>query len=92
MRYNRETESVPKIIRNSTINLYLNSNQHFRVLLKLLPYFYLKKDIMFSIGNGQPMQGTSTVPIVSAHFSINQSVDFYTVAKAVQPLQEPPCQ
>ena len=69
---------MPKIIRNSTINLYLNSNQHFRVLLKLLPYFYLKKIFIFSIGNGQPIQETSTVPIVSAHFSINQSVDFYS--------------
>jgi len=61
-------ESMPKIIINDdTTNLFLKKcNQHFAnfktltvsecCVIKLLPYFYLKIYLYFSIGNGQPRE------------------------------------
>jgi len=41
--------------------------------MKLLPYILFEKYVnIFIIGNGQPLRGTGTVPIVSAHFRLDR--------------------
>ena len=73
-------ETVPKIIINNTVNLlfktavsiFLISNHNsLRVLFdKIASVYFIRENILyFSIGYGHwPAQGTSTVPVVSAHF------------------------
>ena len=60
-----KTESVPKIIINNTINLFLKttisillmSNRNSFSLIKLLPYILFEKIYLyFSIENGQPRE------------------------------------
>ena len=70
-------ESVPKIIINSTMNLYFKLQSAFCrcqtitvsecCLTELLPYILFEKYINI-LSLEIPAQGTSTVPIVSAHF------------------------
>jgi len=65
---------VPKIIINDTINIVLktaisisviSNHNSFRVLFERNCFRFEKKVYLyFSIGNGQPMQGTGTVPTV----------------------------
>jgi len=69
-------ESVPKIIINDAV---ISNHDSFRVLFDKIAfvYFISKMYIYFSHWKW-PAQGTSTVPIVSAHFcslSMNQSVN-----------------
>jgi len=59
-------ESVPKIIINNTINLFLTAISIF-VISNHNSFFYLKNIFIFKHGKW-PAHGTSTVPIVSAHF------------------------
>jgi len=93
--FSRKNESVPKIIINDPIIDSLNCNQHFgnfkqtiavseRCLIKLIPYI-LFKNILISLHWKWPAHGTSTVPIVSAHFRSLYcwlSVDFDTAVCA----------
>ena len=74
-----ENESVPKILINNTINLILktaicilliSNYDSFRVLSdKIASVYFISKNVIFIVYHRKwPAQGTSTVPIVSAHF------------------------
>ena len=73
-------ESAPKIIVNDTTNLFFKLQSaafwYFQTvtvseccLIKLLPYILFEKYVhLYSSIKKWPAQGTSTVPVVSAHF------------------------
>jgi len=74
-----QNENVPKIILNDTISLFLetaisilvlSNHNSFRVLFdkNCFVIFYLKKYNFLFQHWKWPAQGTSSVPIVSAHF------------------------
>jgi len=86
-------ESVPKIIMNNTINLFIKITVTILVtqtitvseccVIKLQTYVLFEKNIFIFLHWKWPPQGTSTVPIVSTHFrSLTWPCPFIAVLSA----------